>query len=134
MAKSKPKSKLSGELKEEPLVPFIFVLVGGIVIFIGGIFLLAIGEMSHLMLNLLQTYTLQIMPTVYLIAGGIIGLVSGAVIISLSAFLYTQKVIRFKVLLIFALGFAIISLLSGGGFFIGFALVMIGIISGLFRA
>ncbi len=136
MAKATRKSsaKLSAktELKGNPLIPFIFILAGGIVIFIGGILVLAMGMMYHVMLSILleQGYAIPF-SSQFLIASGIVGLISGAIILSTAPFLYTKSYARFKSLVLVALSFSVISLISGGGFFIGFALAFIGAMAGL---
>lgn len=106
--------------KDYPSTAFILSLIGGIFILLGGIYEAAITA-------LIGTAALALFPGLgaLLIALAVVALLFGLIIL-VGAFMLRSKPQSSKTWGIVILLLAIISLVGGGGFFIGFILALIG--------
>lgn len=112
--------------KRRPTAAFVITLIGGIIIFIGGIVTALFGVAA--------TYLIGWVHSGFLFgayASSVIGIITGIIIIISAIMLdtkYKSKITEWSVV---ALIFTVLSLFNLGGFGVGFILALIGSIIGL---
>jgi chromate transport protein ChrA len=110
---------------KKPKAAFILVLLGGIFVLLGGVVLVAGAQ-------ILGMYTA--LDTADFFMSGILGIVTGIILIVSSAMLRSASKPRVKAWSIVALAVGIVSIASTGGFLVGFVLTLVGSVVGLLRS
>ncbi len=136
MAKAKRRVRKTAEQVEgatfaKHTLPFLFTLVGAIVILITGVATIAyiFTSGNEVAAFFVSKYNINIpFPMVYraILASGSIGILSGAVLIGVAVTMNTRKRGKIVASGIIGLAFSLLSLLNGGGFYLGFILAFLG--------
>lgn len=114
---------------EKPTAAMVLSIIGGLLILFGGIVYLAIAGILESLL-ILSGETLDVDPTVFVQAIGIIGVIIGIVIIAGGWMMYARpqsSTAWGAIILVLAL----VSIIASGGFFLGLILGLIGGILGI---
>lgn len=114
-------------MSEKPAVAFVLSLVGGVLILINGVWVLAIGKIIG------ATGIIRLVEVFARLIGllGALGTVFGILVIISSAMMYHKDPSRVRNWSTIALIFSVLSLITGGGFLVGFVLGLVGSILGL---
>ncbi len=116
-------------VQSKPTAAFILTLIGGIFVLLGGIVISFLGAIFG------GITTVSMFGAAMGAAAGLViglaSLISGIIIILAAIFMNSTNQSKVKTWSIIALVFAIVSLIDGGGFVLGFLLALIGSILGL---
>ncbi|MCL4380903.1 MAG: DUF6114 domain-containing protein [Candidatus Marsarchaeota archaeon] len=113
------KSKRIKKEDRKPMAAFVLVLVGGIFVLLSGVMLSLMGS--------IMTFFIMGVGGIF----GIIGIVSGIMMIISAAMINTTHKAQIKTWSVIALIFSVVSIANFGGFIIGFLFGLIGSILGL---
>ncbi|MEM2339395.1 MAG: hypothetical protein QXW83_04250 [Nitrososphaerales archaeon] len=121
---------------KKPIVGFVLSLISGILIFINAIILVIFASVIHTFIitfDIIHYGRIRFPfepPSLFILSLAIVGIVCGIVIILASYLTYKGKIMLGG---IFTLIFSILSIIVGGGFFIGMVFGIIGGILSLLR-
>lgn len=109
-------------MAEKPTAAFVLSIISGILILINGAIVIVAGGLAE-----------EILPGMGAIisAVGFVGLIFGILVLIGAVLMYSIDPGKVKIGAILVLIFSILSIFTGGGFFIGFILGLIGGILGL---
>ncbi|MEM3227567.1 MAG: hypothetical protein QXK65_01300 [Candidatus Micrarchaeaceae archaeon] len=132
MAVRKPrKNRMLREGVLRPSLPFVLVIVGAVVILLAGAATLGYVSTAGTTVATLfvAKYNINIPIAVIsraILASASIGIISGLVLIGVAINLNSHKKGKVVASAIIGLAFSLLSLLNGGGFYLGFVLTFVG--------